>query len=139
MIQTIIGAKGSGKTKKIIDLANKTVEIGKGMIVYLSVTARHRMEIKSSIRFIDVVEEKANDPSALIGFIKGMINANYDIEYIFIDGIYKMLSTTIDSDIMKDAIEQLKEISEKSQVHFIMTVSCAKEELPEFFKEFEEI
>ncbi|MBO4540153.1 MAG: hypothetical protein J5781_07720 [Clostridia bacterium] len=136
MIQIIAGEKGSGKTKKLINFVNDTAVSGKGIDVVLATTDRYRQEIKPEVRFIDVTEEGVNNFDRLIGFIKGLLCGNYDIEYVFIDGVHKMLATEIGSSIMADFFMALDSIGEKSMVKFVLTVSCAVEKLPEFVKKY---
>ena len=136
MIQIIAGEKGSGKTKKLINFVNDTDVSGKGIDVVLATTDRYRQEIKPEVRFIDVTEEGVNNFDRLIGFIKGLLCGNYDIEYVFIDGVHKMLATEIGSSIMADFFMALDSIGDKSMVKFVLTVSCAVEKLPEFVKKY---
>jgi len=136
MIQIIAGEKGSGKTKKLINFVNDTAVSGKGIDVVLATTDRYRQEIKPEVRFIDVTEEGVNNFDRLIGFIKGLLCGNYDIEYVFIDGVHKMLATEIGSSIMADFFMALESIGDKSMVKFVLTVSCAVEKLPEFVKKY---
>ncbi len=136
MIQIIAGEKGSGKTKKLINFVNDTAVSGKGIDVVLATTDRYRQEIKPEVRFIDVTEEGVNNFDRLIGFIKGLLCGNYDIEYVFIDGVHKMLATEIGSSSMADFFMALDSIGEKSMVKFVLTVSCAVDKLPEFVKKY---
>lgn len=136
MIQIIAGEKGSGKTKKLINFVNDTAVSGKGINVVLATTDRYRQEIKPEVRFVDVTEEGVNNFDRLVGFIKGLLCANYDIEYVFIDGIHKMLATEIGSSAMADFFMALEAIGEKSMVKFVLTVSCAVDKLPEFVKKY---
>lgn len=137
MITIIEGAKGSGKTKRIIDSANRSVESGKGVTVFLSTTTRYRTEIKPTIKFIDTVEEGVRTKEMLFGFIKGMLCANYDIEYVYIDGVYKMLGEkSVDTPAMADLFLFLEGLNAKSNVKFVLTISCAKEDLPEYISKY---
>lgn len=65
-----------------------------------------------------------------------MLSANYDIEYIFIDGVYKMMGVSIDSPEMAELFMMLERISALSAVKFILTVSCSVEEMPEFIAKY---
>jgi archaellum biogenesis ATPase FlaH len=71
---------------------------------------------------------------SLIGFIKGLISANYDIKEIFIDGAARMLGVDIPS--MGSFISRLDAIAKEFGTEFVLTVSCDKEELPEFFEKY---
>lgn len=133
MIKIIDGAKGSGKTKKIIDLANETLAKTKGDVVFLAATHRYSAEIKPSIKFIDAVEQGIDGKDALVGFIKGLICGNYDIEYVFIDGFYKVLNKKLDSEEVAEFFLILDGLS--SKVNFVLTVS-SEGELPAFIKKY---
>ena len=136
MIQIIAGEKGSGKTKKMIALVNEAAEKADGINVVLATTDRYRSEIKPIVRFVDIAEEGVGSFDRLIGFIKGMLCTNYDIENIFIDGANKMLGVAIDSPEMADFFFALDSIGAKSSVKFILTVSCDVEKLPAFIKKY---
>jgi KaiC/GvpD/RAD55 family RecA-like ATPase len=135
MITIIYGAKGTGKTKKIIDIANENVHTQKGDFVFLSSTSRYRMEISSKIRFVDVMDIGITTKDGLLGFIKGLVNGNYDIETIYIDGVYKMMRTQIGSEEMAEFMMALDTLSNHG-IKFILTISCNKEELPEFLAKY---
>ncbi len=136
MIYTIDGAKGTGKTKRIIDRANESLTKVKGDVVFLSTTSRYRMEIKSQIKFIDVTAEKISCKECLIGFVKGMLCGNYDIEYIFIDGMYKMMGVALDSPEVAEFMATLDIISESRNINFVLTVSCDHSEMPQFLLKY---
>ena len=136
MISIIVGAKGTGKTKQIIDKANATLESRKGDTVFLTTTTRYRMEINPRIKLIDVRDEGINNKDMLFGFIRGMLSANYDIEYFFIDGVYKMMNTTIDSADMAELFLLLETLTNNSPVKFVLTISCDKENLPAFIAKY---
>ena len=135
MIKIIYGAKGTGKTKRIIDLANENIQHKKGDVVFLAATSRYRMEISAKIRFIDVLELGINTKDGLIGFIKGLVNGNYDIETVYLDGVYKMMCTTIGGDDMAEFMMAIDSFANQG-IKFVMTVSCEKEKLPEFIAKY---
>lgn len=135
MIKIIYGAKGTGKTKRIIDLANESVKRQKGDIVFLAATGRYRMEIASKIRFIDVLEIGITTKDGLIGFIKGLVNGNYDIETICIDGVLKMINTDYSSDDMAEFMMAVDSLASQG-IKFSLTISCEKEKLPEFIAKY---
>lgn len=134
MIKIINGVKGSGKTKKILDMASDCLDKVKGDVVFLAATSRYRMEIKPQIKFINAVNEGITNKDALKGFIKGLLSGNYDIEYIFIDGFYKMMNVDIASEESAEFFLMLDSLSEN--VNFVLTVSCSDEELPEFIAKY---
>lgn len=134
MINIIYGSKGTGKTKRIIDRANEALETTSGHIVFLADTKRYIREIKYKIRFLDTVDYEIKGEDMLIGFLKGLIAGNYDNKQVFIDRAVKMLGTDIPG--MESFMARLDKIASKNEVEFILTVSCDKEELPEFFKKY---
>lgn len=134
MIKIIYGSKGTGKTKQIIDRANEALDKTNGFIVFLADTNRYVREIKYAIRFLNTKEVQIKGEECLIGFIKGLISANYDIKEIFVDGAARMLGEDIPD--MGSFIERLDDIANEYDVEFILTVSCDKGMLPEFFKKY---
>ncbi len=136
MIKIINGVKGSGKTKKILDMANDSLNEVKGDVVFLAATSRYRAEIKPQIKFIDAVAEGITCKDALKGFIKGLLSGNYDIEYIFIDGFYKMLNVDINSSESAELFLALDAMA--ANVNFVLTVSCSDENLPEFIAKYKD-
>jgi thymidine kinase len=134
MIKIIYGSKGTGKTKQIIDMANEVLEKTSGYLVFLADTNRYVREIKYAIRFLNTKETCISGEESLIGFIKGLISANYDIKEIFIDGAARMLGVDIPS--MGSFISRLDAIAKEFGTEFVLTVSCDKEELPEFFEKY---
>lgn len=134
MIKIIYGAKGSGKTKRILDSAEVALRTTKGDVVFLAATSRYRMEIKPQIRFIDTINEGIGSKDALIGFLKGLLCGNYDIEYIFIDGFYKMMGVDLSDPSVAEFFLALEQLSDN--VNFVLTVSCDKEEMPAFIAKY---
>lgn len=134
MIKIIYGAKGVGKTKKIIDLANDSLAEQKGDIVFIADTNRYMHDIKYQIRFTNTKESVIESQGVLIGFIKGMISANYDIKVMFIDGAARMINQEIND--MQPFFEEIEAISENNNVDFVLTISKEINELPDFIKKY---
>lgn len=136
MIYIIDGEKGSGKTKKIIDKANSILSESKGDTVFLSTTIRYRAEVKPQIKFINTISEGITSKDLLFGFLKGMHAANYDIEHIFIDGVYKMMKVEIDSNEMSELFMLLENLSANAGINFTLTISCDRSKLPAFIAKY---
>ena len=136
MVQVLAGAKGSGKTKQIINNANAVVGKSKGDIVFISVTDRYRAEISSEIKFIDINKENIAGKDMLAGFLKGIIAANYDIEYIFIDGILKAINANANDEAFKQIFNAINDLGKESGAKFFITLSCEKENVPGFVTEY---
>ena len=133
-IDIIYGAKGTGKTKIIIDRANEGVLKHLGDVVFITDTDRYLHEIKYQIRLANAKQSNITSVDGLIGFIQGMIEANYDIRYMYIDGAARMMGKDIND--LKSFFERLAQISAKTEVSFILTVSCDLEYLPAFVKKY---
>lgn len=133
MIQIIYGSKGTGKTKRIIDQANSSIAKELGDIVFITDTSRYIREIKYQIRFTNSKESNIKSEEGLLGFIQGMIEANYDIRLFFIDGIARMIDKKLEE--MESFFNRLKAIAQKTEATFVLTISADYEDLPAFIKE----
>lgn len=140
MIQLITGAKGSGKTKRIIDMANDNVENAKGDIVFVSDTDRYMYSIRYQVRVINTAVLKYDGEQfvredALIGFIKGILAGNHDIESFYIDGAHRMLGRTVQE--MEDFFTDIYKVAKETETTFYLTVSENEENFPEFLKKYQ--
>ncbi len=134
MIKIICGPKGSGKTKKIIDLANAAVAEAKGHLIFITDTDRYMYDLKRDIRVINVTEFSVAGEEALCGFIKGAIAGNYDNEYVFVDGAARIAGKPLKD--MAAFFYMLDKVSEKRDLQIYVTCSCAEEELPAFISKY---
>ena len=91
MIKLIVGTKGSGKTKAMIDMINDAVKTTKGNVVVVEKGMKLTYDIASAARLIDLDEYKINGGEMLYGFVAGLLASNYDITEMYIDGILKVL------------------------------------------------
>ena len=134
MINIIYGAKGTGKTKQIIDRANDSVEEAKGNIVFLTDKLGYTYHINYSIRLIMVKEYDISDDYDFLGFIKGLIAGNSDIEHFYVDGLHRICNKPISE--LSRLFLKLEEVSEKQGVDFTMAISLAEEEMPEYLHKY---
>lgn len=132
MINLIVGEKGSGKTKKLIQMANDSIKESLGTIVFLDVHKRSIYSLNHDVRFINIKEYDIFHMKNLIPFINGIISRDHDIEKVYIDGLLKIRTITID-DIM-ESLDELNKLSEKFNVDFTMTLSYDEKSLPEKLK-----
>ena len=95
MIRLIVGTKGSGKTKAMIDMINESVRTTKGSVVVVEKGMKLTYDISSAARLIDLDEYKIQGGEMLYGFVAGLMASNYDITDIYIDGILKVLDHDI--------------------------------------------
>lgn len=134
MIQVFCNKRGSGKTKRLIELANEQLTNSKGDSVYIDDDSSYSMQVNRRIRFIATNEFDISNHETLYGMLCGIISGNYDIENIYIDGLFN-----IDSSMLKDAARWFKkiyELSSKFGVNVYMNVNYEKKEIPEFIREF---
>ena len=87
MIQVIYGKKGSGKTKKILDLANTLAAQVKGNTVFIDDDQRYMYDLKYQVRFVNAGEYNIEDPKMFLGFLIGMMAKDFDLELLFVDEI----------------------------------------------------
>lgn len=140
MIKFITGAKGTGKTKIIIDMANDNVDTAKGDIVFLTDTDRYMYSIRYQVRVVNTdclkrAGQPAVDEHELIGFIKGVLAGNHDIESFYIDGAHRMLARKVTE--MEDFFTDLYAVAKNTDTKFIVTVSENEENFPEFLRKFQ--
>ena len=134
MIKLITGAKGTGKTKIIIDEANSKVAGAKGHLIFITNTKRYMYDLHRDIRVIDTNDFMVAGEEALIGFVKGVVAANNDNEYLFIDGAARIAGKEIKD--MAAFYYMLDKISEQNGLTIYVTCSCTKEELPDFVAKY---
>ena len=133
-MKIVYGPKGTVKTKIVIDQANATVDSEKGHVVFITDTNRYMYDLKYQIRFIDTKVYGVKCENELTGFIKGIVAANSDNEYIYIDGIARIANKPL-SELGK-FFELIENLEKQFNVSFVFTCSAAKEELPEFLKKY---
>ncbi|MGI6189133.1 MAG: hypothetical protein GX041_03210 [Clostridiales bacterium] len=134
MIQFIVGPKGSGKTRRVIEMANRATTETKGNIVFIDGDHRRMLELKYQVRFVNVNEFEIEDLNVLYGFLCGIIAGDYDVEQIYIDGILEALTGDINN--IKSFVDNINKLSDKFNVNFIITLSGSSESLPVFLREY---
>ena len=134
MIKVIYGAKGTGKTKMMIDAANDTVKIAKGHMIFITDSKRGMYDLEREVRFIDTSDYDIAGEAALCGFIKGVIAGNHDNEYVFIDGVVRIAGKPVQE--MAAFFYMLEKVAKDSSVTVTVSVSATKEELPDFVTKY---
>ncbi|MGI6727405.1 MAG: hypothetical protein ACOX4P_02435 [Anaerovoracaceae bacterium] len=128
MVKLFVGHKGSGKTKKMVQLANDMVENSHGSIVYISKNNRLTYDLKYKIRVVCMEEyEYVTNIDEYTGFIYGIISSDHDIEVIFIDGILHYEDVHIPD--LKEFFARLNKISDLHNLDFVVSVSANLDEL----------
>ena len=122
MVQLVVGKKGKGKTKYLLDKVNAEVQNASGNIVYLD-----------KIRLIDVSYYMISDADEFVGFVCGIISQDHDLEKMYFDSFLK-IACLEESDV-EAVIRKLEGISEKFKVDFVVSVSLDEDELPASVKD----
>ncbi len=122
MINLIYGANGSGKTQKLIDLANAELEKTNGLIVYLDKSNSHRIAVSPQIRFINVTEFEIDNADLFIGLLCGLVSGNYDINRIYIDNLHKIIGST-DSEDIENILAKIRKLCEMNDMNCYVTIN----------------
>ena len=139
MIQVIAGHKGSGKTKRLIDIANDEFKSEHGTVAFIDDDKRYMYDLRHEIRFVDVSENetvKGCTSDVFFGFLSGMLAMNYDLSLVCIDAFLKLVKKTNLND-MEDFFARLNALSESSRCNFVINISCGEENLPAFVKQYQ--
>lgn len=128
MVQLIVGLKGSGKTKTLIEMVNSTVEKTDGAVICVERDHNLVHAVKYQARLVDTDEYNVTTWRALYGFIAGIAASNHDAKDIFVDSLLKILEGSVED--LTAFVEAIAPFAEKHEIRLVMTVSMAKEELP---------
>lgn len=133
MVQLIVGKKGKGKTKQLLDKVNTEVKTVSGNIVYLDKSTKHMFELNNRVRLINVTEYMISDADEFLGFVCGIISQDHDLEQMYFDSFLKI--ACLEGADIEPAVNKLEAISKKFDVQFILSVSLDEIELPEALKD----
>lgn len=132
MVELIVGVKGEGKTKKLLDYVHQAIKTAEGNIVYLDKSSRNIHELDNKVRLINVTEYPLQNTDQFIGFLCGICSQDYDLEQIYLDGFLKIAK--LEGQDVGSTLQQLNKISEMFKVKMVISISVNKEDLPEFAK-----
>ena len=132
MVQLIVGKKGKGKTKQLLDKVNSEVKEISGSVVYLDKSSKHMFELNNKIRLINVSDFPVSNCDEFLGFLCGILSQDHDLEAMYLDS-FLTISAMKDEEICH-AIEKLDIISSTFQVDFVLSVSKNEQDLPECAK-----
>ena len=133
MLQLIVGKKGKGKTKIVLDMVNKEVATASGNIVYLDKNNDHMYELNNKVRLINVKDYGVANADEFIGFIRGIVSQDHDLEQVYFDGFLK-ISCLEGSERIEEVLNKLDTISDTYGFKIIASVSMDEAELPEALK-----
>lgn len=134
MVQLILGKKGKGKTKIVLEMVNKEITTVNGNIVYLDKGIDHMYELNNKIRLINVKDYGVSNADEFIGFIRGIVSQDHDLEQIYFDSFLKIACLENDISRMEEIVNKLDNISETYGFKVIASISIDESELPESLK-----
>lgn len=133
MVKFIIGRKGAGKTKWLIDNANKDMKEGNGNIAFVDVDDDHIFSLDYNVRLINAMEFNVSNVESFYGFLCGILSMDYDLEKIYVDGIYKVMDVNLEK--LGKLSDALDKICNKYHVEFYINVHYTMDQIPENLKE----
>ena len=134
MLKLIIGVKGTGKTKNLINLVNTAVENSQGDVVCIEKGTKLRYDVKYKVRLIDTTEYFVADAQALYGLIAGILASNHDVTDLFVDSALKICEN--DAAAFDKFADSVNALAEKLNVKVVMTSSIPTEEASETVKKY---
>lgn len=129
MLKLIIGKKGSGKTKKLIEEATAAADVSNGNVVCVEKGNTLTYNITHRVRLVDTDHYEISGFDAFYGFLSGICAGNYDVTHIFVDAILRICGR--DFDELAKFFERVNALSKESSTEFTFTVSADEGELPE--------
>lgn len=132
MIQLIIGDKGKGKTKILLEKANNAADTANGNVVFLDKDNSHMYELKNKIRLVNTSEYFVSAPAEFAGFVAGIISADHDLEELFIDRLLKV--AVCEADQINDVLAKIDKVTDQYNVKCTINISITEDQLPEAFK-----
>lgn len=133
MIGVIFGETGTGKTKRLLQHANRTAADAKGSVVFIDDDNRYMFDLNSFIRFINAADYGIESPKMLYGFLCGIYAQDFDLEYVYIDGFLNFVRHDLAS--LEGLFDDLRAFSERTSVNIILSISGNTESLPPFMRD----
>ena len=134
MVELLIGKKGTGKTKALIEKVNNALTVAKGNVAFISNdTNRNIFDVKSKARMADTSEFEIKSYDEFLGYISGIISRDFDITNIFVDGIFKIVGSD-NLDGFESFLNRLETMSQNFEITFVISVSIDAETAPDYIK-----
>ena len=122
MIHVIMGLKGSGKTKKLIESINEAVASAHGDVVCIEHGKKLTYDVTYKVRLVDSKEYGISSPEMLKGFLSGLHAGNFDITNVFIDNLYKTIGQ--DQAANEAFVEWVAKFAQENNMEITMTISA---------------
>ena len=116
MVRVIMGAKGTGKTKQLIDMINHAADNEGGSVVCVEIGKKLVYDVSPKVRLVESSDFK--------GFISGMYASNYDLTHVFIDSLCRIIPSEPDSPEVEEFLAWLDRFSDTNKVKFTITISA---------------
>ena len=134
MVKLIIGIKGTGKTKTLIQMVNSALETTGGNVVVLEKGEKLRYDIKYQARLVNTDEYYVNDAQSLYGFVAGLLASNHDVTELFIDSALKICAEDLPA--FEKLVEELDVLTVKRDVNITITASMPEESATDVIKKY---
>ena len=136
MVKLLIGHKGTGKTKQMVDMANDSLETVNGSVVFINKNQRLMYDLKYKIRVVCMEDyEQITNIDEYIGFLYGIVSQDHDIETVYIDSILKHADVKISD--LEGFLERLNLISNTYGMDFVVSLSAEREELGSYLEKYQ--
>lgn len=129
MITVLCGNKGSGKTKRILEMANEMVLSSNGKIIFVDYDNRCMYDLRHQVRYMIAPEYGIDNSDRFYGFLSGLVAGDFDTDAIFIDAFLKIVKDDVGK--LEVFFKLLKVLAEKNNVKFIISLSCEREIIPQ--------
>ena len=124
MVRVIMGVKGTGKTKQMIELINAAAKNEAGSVVCIEHGSKLTYDIHYQIRLVDAKEYSINNFEMLKGFVSGLHAGNYDISKVFIESLTKIVGVEAEDPSVEQFLDWLNDFGEKNGINFTVTISA---------------
>lgn len=132
MVQLIVGKKGKGKTKCLLDKVNTEVKNVLGSVVFLDKNTKHMYELNNKIRLIVVSDFMINNSDEFIGFVSGIISQDHDLQQMYFDSFLNI--SCLEGKDITPIVDKLEKLGDKFGIEFVLSLSLDESELPESLK-----
>ena len=134
MLKLIIGVKGTGKTKTLIDMVNSATEKSQGAVICIERGVKLRFDVKYQARLINTNDYLIFDAQSLYGFVSGILASNHDVTDVFVDSALKICNNDVAA--FEKMLLEVDELIQKNDVNLVMTSSIPTEEASDIVKKY---
>lgn len=135
MLKVIIGEKGTGKTKALLDSVAEALKAEAGSVVFINKGDRHVYDLNYKVRLIDTNDFVIDSYAAFYGFLCGVISQDFDIKSVFVDSITKIVGSA-DTAQIEDMLDKASALCDKYEVDMTLTLSMEKSAATEGIKKY---